>query len=241
MGQSIVAWVDTVQNLLSDQTGIDCSSDLAMAAGITPALAQFSIDQPRVKAVDITSAGRYVRLPSAVEGWTEGFSTIVSIEAPAGRTPPEVLFDSDWTMSRDPADPAAVRVLLPAGNAGQVCRFVFTTSWPAPTADAAVDQLGSVAFSAVTALAAAMVCSSLASESARDRQGALPTDFVDGSDRTRDLLDAARQWRTIYNTFIGLGVAGSDSASVSNRAMRSSSIGSASKRLAGSVQETFYG
>jgi hypothetical protein len=80
-----------------------------------------------------------------------------------------------------------------------------------------------------------MLCSALAVEAARDRQGAMPTDFVDGSDRSTELLAAAGQWRIVYNTFVGLGAVGSSSESASLRRMRSSTVGSSSKRLARTV------
>jgi hypothetical protein len=114
---------------------------------------------------------------------------------------------------------------------------VFTAAWPTPDNTESTDLIPPLGFSAICALAAAMVCTSLGAEAARDRQGAMPSDFVDGSDRSRDLLDAAQALRTIYHTFIGLGSAGGAAPSVSARTVRSTSLQSASKRMASTMPE----
>lgn len=239
MGQTLGTWIAQVQGLISDVDELDVSFQQVTDVGIVPALAQFSIDKPRWTAVDITAAGRYLPLPTEANGWVEGFSDIVSIDAPARQTPPNRLLDSDWELTRDPTTATTRRILIPPDQAGVLCRVVFTASWPTPTGDPTVDVLGPVPFQAVTSLAAALVCSSIASLAARDRQGALPTDFVDGSDRARQLLDAAQAWRTVYNTFIGLGsVAGQ--SSTSERAMRSTTLGSATKRLAADYEPLVF-
>jgi hypothetical protein len=239
MGQMLSTWTGQVQNLILDGAGVDVDEFQVFDVGVVPALAQFSIDKPRWTAVDITATGRYLALPESAEGWVEGFSEIISIDAPAGQTPPDRLLDSDWELTRDPATPTTARILLPAANAGDLCRVMFTTSWPTPNEDPDTDLLGPVPFQAVTALAAAMVCSSMAALAARDRQGALPTDFVDGSDRARQLLDAAQAWRIVYQTFIGLGTVAGQS-STSERAMRSSTLGSSTKRLSSGWEPLIY-
>lgn len=240
MGQTLSAWIAQVQSLISDVDELDVGFSQVMDVGIVPALAQFSIDKPRWAAVDITAAARYLPLPTEANGWVEGFSDVISIDAPARQTPPQRLLDSDWELTRDPTTATTRRILIPADQAGVLCRVVFTTSWPSPTSDPAVDLLGPVPFQAVTSLAAAMVCSSMASLAARARQGALPSDFVDGSDRARQLLDAAQAWRTVYNTFIGLGTIAGQS-STSERAMRSTTLGSSTKRLAGGYEPLVFG
>jgi hypothetical protein len=231
MGRPLGSWVTQVQSLILDGLGVDVDEIQVVDVGVTPALAQYSIDKPRRTAADIVASARYLPFPSEVQGWSEGFSEIVSIEAPAGKTPPDRLLDSEWDVVSDPASAAVARILLPSDHAGQTCRVSFTAAWPVPTTDPNVDVLGTVAFQAVCALAASMVCSSMAALAARDRQGALPTDFVDGSDRARQLLDAAQSWRIVYQTFIGLGSVAGGNPSTSERAMSSSTLGSSTKRL----------
>jgi len=229
MGQTLTVWTGKVQALVKDSAGLDADATLTQTAGIIPAVAQFSIDRPRLVAVDIVASGRYVRFPTEAEGWQEAFSTILRVEAPAGHTPPQVLDESSWSATRDPVLPGTARLLVPSDVAGVACRVVFLGAWPTPTAVAADDLLSPVAFQAVTSLAAAMVLTALAAEAARDRQGSMPTDFVDGGDRARSMLDAAAAMRVIYNTFIGLGSAGGEGVQPSRR-VRSAAVGSVSRR-----------
>jgi hypothetical protein len=231
MGHTISEWADRVATLIRDDQEIDIPNSFVRELGVFPAIAQFSIDHPRTTAIDVPSSGRYVPLPTVAQGWQEGWSEIRQVEAPAGKTPPAVLLDSGWQTVRDPSTPTVQRILIPADVENEQVRVIYTAAWPIPTDDPATDLIPELGFSAVCSLAAAMSCTALASEAARDRQGAMPSDFVDGADRARDLLDAATAFRTLYLTFIGLGAVGAQ-ASTSSREIRSSSVRGATKRLA---------
>lgn len=225
MGHTAVEWELRVLEKLNDVDQIDTSATSVVDVGVGPALAQFSIDRPRTAAVDLTPTGQHLALPTAVQGWVSGWSEITRIEAPAGQTPPCRIDPGQWVLTRDPDDPETVVVLLPAElAAGEQARVFFTTTWPSPTSTAADDLVPDIAFEAVTALAAAYVCVALATSAAFGRQAALPTSFVDGTERSRNLLDAADRLRTLYNTFIGLGQAGQSGGdgSVSAKVLRSS-------------------
>jgi hypothetical protein len=237
VGQTLVAWTSRTQLLLRDSGAIDVDATLVAEVGVKPAIAQFSIDRPRMAAVDVTASARFLPFPTEAQGWIEGFSTVQRIEAPAGLADPRPLADGDWSATRDPANAAVARILIAAGVAGETCRIMFTSAWPTPTATAADDLIGSIGFNAVTSLAAAMVLTALSAEAARDRQGAMPTDFVSGSDRARMFLDAAAAQRVIYHTFIGLGSVSPGQQSGS-RQVRSAPMGSAAKRLASTASAT---
>lgn len=240
MGQSIDTWRDRVLLMIRDAAAVDAPGNTAVELGVRPAIAQFSIDRPRVTAVDVLAVDRILPLPSQADGWQEGWSVVHQIEAPAGQTPPSVLLDTDWSSVRDPSTPTVQRILLPADVAGETCRIVFTAAWPMPTSTPADDLIPDIGFDAVCSLAAAMVCTGLASEAARDRQGAMPSDFIDGADRARDLLDAATAFRTIYHTFIGLGSAGTGGAPSSTaRVLRSTPTRGATRRLAERIDSTW--
>lgn len=233
MGQTALSWVNQVQLLIRDASGLDAAAADVELIGVRPAISQFSIDRPPVVAVDIVAASRYLPYPSEPQGWQEGFSEIRRIEAPAGQTPPQVLAVHQWEMTRDPVTPAIERILIPADVAGVSCRIVFTSVWPSPSTSAAADLIPAVGFTAVSSLAASMVLTSLATLAARDRQGSMPSDFVDGSDRARDLLDAAAQMRVLYNTFIGLASGPAGQAAVSSiRQLRSGRITSNAREMA---------
>lgn len=213
MGKTATEWTTQVSLLLRDSTNLDVSPGDVTSIGVLPALAQYSIDRPRSVAVDLTPSTYYLPLPAALDGWVSGWSRIESIEAPSGQTPSVRLANGSWVLTRDAVTPATQVVLMPFTlTAGQKARVFFTATWPTPTTVAADDLVPSVAFLPICSLAAAMCCWSLATEAARSRQGAMPTDFVDGSDRARNLLDVAAGMRVIYNTFIGLGVADGESS-----------------------------
>lgn len=240
MGQTLAAWTGRVQSLLKDSAGLDADATLAQSVGVVPALAQFSIDRPRLIAVDIAASGRYLPFPTEAQGWQEAFSTVLRVEAPAGQTPPQVLDPAVWSATRDPLLPGTARLLLPSDVSGVTCRVVFYGAWPTPGVVAADDLLSPVAFSAVTSLAAAMVLTALAAEAARDRQGAMPTDFVDGNDRARSFLDAAAANRVIYNTFIGLGSVSGSSSSAGSRVLRAAAVGSQSQRMSAATRRQWW-
>jgi hypothetical protein len=222
VGSTLTTWSTQVASLVRDASGVDVSSAQARDVGVIPALAQYSIDRPRTVVVDITRlADRYSAIPTPAQGWSDNWSQVTRVEVPAGQTPPQPV---DFEMTRDPSTPATQRILLPEGTGTGAVRVFFTAPWPTPTTDPAVDLVSPVGFSAVTSLAAAMVLLSMAAEASRSRQGALATDFVDGSDRTRDFLDVAAGLRVVYNTFIGLGQVAGQTPSASDRQLRSTKI-----------------
>jgi hypothetical protein len=228
MGRTLLEWTDQVGQILIDAAGVDSDDPQRFAIGVKPALSQYSIDEPNVVAVDLTPSDRWLPLPAAGDGWVNGWSRIVSLAWPADSDPPDYLEPSQWRFARDPSDAALRRILLPYDPGSDQVRVEFTSTWPTPTSDPEIDLLPSVAFDAVTSLAASMVLNALATEAARHRGGALATDFVDGTDRSRDLLEAARSLRILYNTFIGLGagagIGGAGAAGGGDRVLRSTRI-----------------
>lgn len=241
MGQTLTAWVTRVSGWLRDDAGIDATEQQILDTGLSPAWVQLAVDKPRVVAIDVAAAGRIVPLPSAAQGWLSTWSQIVGVESPAGQVPPARIDGDEWSWTRDPSDPSIERLLLPADAQGAV-RLFFTTAWPTPTTDPDADLIDPVGFEAVSALAASMVLTAMANEAAKGRQGALATNFVDGSDRSQRLLDAARALRIIYNTYVGLGQRDgldpryggtTSSESSSHRSLRSMRLGGGVKQRGG--------
>lgn len=208
MGHTIAEWRAKVLDLVRDASSKDLSTAQAETVGIRPALAQYSVDRPRELVVEQAgTASPYLSLPA---GWVSGVSRLVSIEYPARANPPNYLDAQSWSVVRSVANVAVEQILLdrtPA--ASEYVRFRFTGAWPYPSATAVDDLVDDVAYEAVTALAASFCEISLASEAARSRSGALPTDFADGRDRHRSLLEAASRHRAVYDRFLGLATEGS--------------------------------
>jgi hypothetical protein len=212
MGHTLDGWQAKVGELVRDVGSVDLTASQIVTVGLAPAMAKYSTDRPRTVAVEVAgAASSYLDLPA---GWLPGFSTLSDIEFPARQNPPRNLDPRDWRITRDPSDITVQQILLlrhtPA--ASQYVRLFFTAPWPMPTGvsgadpeDPMADLLDDLAFEAVAALAASFCCVSLAGEASRSRSGALPSDFSDGRDRGRNLMDAARMYRSSYDSFVGIG------------------------------------
>jgi hypothetical protein len=119
---------------------------------------------------------------------------------------------------------------------GALVRVAYSSSAPLPypTDDAADDLVPEGAFVFVAALAAGYVCLYLLAEAARDRQGAIPTDFANGSDRAQMLQQQADRLMNIYRTYMGLaplGAAGGVPTSPSKPAYGRFTIGTGTGSL----------
>lgn len=202
MGHTLEQWQSQVSGLVRD-AGVDLTATQVAQVGVVPALNLFSIDRPRDLVVEQTGTGSaYLVLPA---GWVAGFSRITTVEFPARQNPPNLLDDQAWQLTRSPSDVTLERILLleATPSTSQYVRLAFTAPWPTPTSDATVDQVDDVAFHAVCNLAASFCLVHLAAETSRSRMGAMPTNFVDGAQRTRDLRDIAKEYRGVYDRFLG--------------------------------------
>lgn len=210
MGHTITQWRDKVEALVRDDSNLDVSSDQIEAAGLRPAINQYSIDRPRVVVTEAAGTGTaYLALPS---GWVDGFSSLRSIEHPARQNPPQMLDGQSWRIVRSTADVTVEQILVDrAPSVSEYYRVEFTAPWPYPTSTASDDKIDDVAHEAVAALAAAFVCNSQLVEASRSRRGSIPTQVVSGEDRARSLQTAAKRLEEIYGRFIGLDLNDSSS------------------------------
>ncbi len=212
MGHTIDQWQAKVGELVRDVGSVDLTASQIVTVGLAPAIARYSKDRPRTVAAEVDGAGTsYLDLP---EQWAAGFSSLVEVEFPARQNPPTILDTQSWRMTRDPVDIDVQTILLAHTPAvGQYVRLFFTAPWPLPTDSADDDSIDDLAFEAVAALAASFCCISLAGEASRSRSAALPSDFSDGRERGRNLVDAAHMYRSSYDSFVGIR-AGDDGGEV---------------------------
>lgn len=206
MGHTLVEWQDHVGELLLN-VGADLSPEQITTVGIIPALTRFSLDRPYRDLVEVAGDGSaYLDLPA---GWVQGFSSVTEVEYPARQDPRQVLDDQAWSLVRSPADVSVRQILLDrTPTSAQWVRLTFTRPWPIPTTDVDDDMLNDLSYEAVAALAASKCLVSLASQAARSRAGAMPTDFSDGRERARNLGEAADRYLSAYQSFIGIGSKG---------------------------------
>lgn len=208
MGSTLAQWRDRIEALVRDSSNVDVSTSQVDEVGIGPALAQFSIDRPRQVVEQGAGAGSaYLALPAS---WSAGHSDLLAVEYPTGDNPPTLLDEQSWRLVRDPDDVNTTVIALHGLTAavGNNYRLTYTAPWPTPDADAATDLIDSVSFVAVTSLAASFLLNHLAAEAARQRDGAIDSDFVSGDDRHRTLLDTARAYRETYDGLLGRGATG---------------------------------
>lgn len=210
MGHTLGEWIAKVGALLKDSSQKDIGVDVE-AVGIRPAIGRYSIDRPYEAQADAVGNGTaYYPVPP---GWLVGFSILRAVEFPAHQNPPQFLDDQEWTVCLSPSDITSWQVMFLTAFPGlnQSIRYSYTVPWAYPTTDATVDLIDTVAFEAVSALAAAHCCRALAIEAARNLRGALPTDLVDGTNRVAILSKAADAMEAIYERFLGLQEGGPSS------------------------------
>jgi hypothetical protein len=204
MGHTLTEWSTRVGELLRDETGKDVSTAQVQSTGLRPAFAQYSSDRPRTIVTEAAGTGSpYLAVPA---GWMADVSSLEQVEHPARQNPPALLDSQSWAIVRDPADVTVTKILLlnRTPTVTEYVRLTFTGAWPFPTGVAGDDLVDDMAFEAVCNLAASHACIALAGQAARARAGALPTDFVDGRDRSRLLLEAAKRYRGVYEAYLGL-------------------------------------
>lgn len=203
MGHTTPQWRDRISRWLQDVARVDASSVDLDAVAIEPALSQYGIDVPLETTTEQAGSGtEYQVMPS---GWVPGYSTLAVVEFPARQNPPRVLDRSQWLLTRSPTVVGTQVVLLDhVAAASDYVRMTYTIAWPLPDlVDATVDQVPDPAFPFVCALGASYATTAIMAMAARDRMGSMPTDVVDGRDRTRNLQDAAKALSNTYQQYLG--------------------------------------
>lgn len=214
MGHTLAQWQLKVSAIVRDAR-IDADLEQIESTGLRPAFAQFSIDRPRMLVTEV--AGDDVATFDLPVGWVAGFSSLESLEFPARETPAVFVDRQAFMLVRSAADPTVEQILFLDGStpaASQYVRFWFTAPWPYPTNDVddpdadpptvIVDQVNDIAYEAVAALAASLVCTSLSVELSRRRGGTAGTDFGIGDADDAALRESARTLRGTYMRFLGI-------------------------------------
>lgn len=207
MGHTLADWDQRVALWLHDEPGVDTpASRVIEDVAIPAALAQYGQDRGSDrKVVEIAGNGTaYYTIP----GFDETTDSILAVEYPARFSPPRYVDGSLYTFGRDPTD-VTLRKLVFLGAqppVGQYLRVTFASSasLPYPTSTAADDLVPDAHFVFVCALAASYCCVQLLTEAMRNRQAAIPTDFVDGSGQSLMLQQAADRLQNIYRSALGL-------------------------------------
>lgn len=207
MGHTIADWDQRIALWLHDEAGTDTpASRVIEDIAIPAALSQYAQDRGSNRSVvEIAGNGTsYYTIP----GFDETSDAILAIEYPARFSPPRYIDQSLYTFGRDPVDVTQRKLIFLGAQppTGQFLRVTFASSaaLPYPTSDPAVDLVPEGHFVFVCALAASYCCTQLLTQAMRNRQAAVPTDFVDGASQSLMLQQASDRLQNIYRSVLGL-------------------------------------
>jgi hypothetical protein len=212
MGHTLSDWEQRVSLWLHDIPELDVSaSSMIEQIALPAALAQYGQDRtPPPLVVELAGNGTgYYTLP----GFDAETDAVIRVEFPGRQTPAEYLDAAMYGIGRDPLNVTLTKLVLlgvtPAASQWLRVTYTSTAGPPFPTEDPTTDTVPEGAFVFVCALAAAYCCIHLLAEASRDRQGSMPTDFAQGTDRATMLQATADRLTNLYRTFMGLPPVGS--------------------------------
>lgn len=180
-----------VQGKVRDSAQVLASADYEQ--GISEAAARYCSDRPRLLVADITGTGATdYPLP---EGWTDGLSTVVSIEYPVGGNPETLLDQNQWQVYRSPS--GLVLRFRSAPASGSVARLLYTGSYstaeiPAHDRDAVMN------------LAAGICCRMLAARYAQTGDPTIMADSVNYRSKMDEFRRLADSYEAQYRTHLGI-------------------------------------
>ena len=180
-------------------------SDEQIVRAIGAAVVTYSRDRPSVLVAALSGDGTAYEfaLPA---GWVWGFSTVVSVEYPAGERPAQFVDASDYSVVERPGSPDPVRLLrfetiTPASGAGNISltytgRHRHTTGTSTIVAD---DH------EALVWLAASLAAETLAAKFAASSDATIAADAVNHRDGESRWRSVARTFRARYDEHMGKG------------------------------------
>jgi hypothetical protein len=193
-----------VQSVLQQQhayLSFETNGDVEMA--IRDALEHYSSDVPRIAVVDVAGDGATydLALPS---GYVQQFSSIHSIEYPAGNYPATYLEPSDWDYYQN-ASATVIRLLSAVPNTGETVRLRYTamhTLDDFDSASATTIWLGHA--EAFVKLVAAKCLDRLAARFLYEQESQFSIDTVDRGSRTDQARRLGRAFMEQYREVVGV-------------------------------------
>jgi hypothetical protein len=181
------------------------SDPLDFDNSIAEALKRYSKTRPRLACIDIPGTGSHdYALPI---GWSDGFSTIVSIETPIGNVPETLLDTDEWSLYMTPTG-TKLR-LLDAPAATETVRMLFTqlhTEATLPVADS----------DAVANLAASLCCRQLAAAYSNTSDPTIQADVVNYRSKSGEYTRLADSLEKLYKEHLGIKADDTTAAAMTN-------------------------
>lgn len=171
---------------------------------VQDALGHAELDRPLQLVVDI--AGDDTQDLALPTSYIKGFSTIESVESPAGENPPVYLTpDDDWFVYEDPSKPAGqqnrLRFRWTQPAVGDNVRVVFTARYTLTVSSANLDP---AEFLAVLYKALVFCYQALASTFVQSQNSSISADSVDYGSRAQNFLFLAERYEQSYKRAVGL-------------------------------------
>lgn len=184
-----------VTNFVRDDAGKITPTDIDLA--ITGAVERYSQDRPVETAEDLVGvSGTLIALPTA---WEPGFSSLISLESPIRKYPPDYLSSDSYALYLDVG--GLCLMLASSLPAGSTLRAVFTVRH---TLTGLIDTIPSGRREAVAKLAAASLCEQLAALYASETDSTMGADRAMGQSRSQAYAARARDYRKQYQDTVGV-------------------------------------
>jgi hypothetical protein len=166
---------------------------------IQAAVLRYSHDRPRHVTVDEVSTGGGYRLPLPA-GWVDLFSALISVEYPVGDEPqPSFVDRSEIELYRAPSG-QLIGLPVSVGD-GETVRITYTQHH---VLDESTDTIPEVHREGVAALAAAVLCSEVASSYASDGGSSFGADTADHRTKTDRWRSLANDYGKRYRRIVGV-------------------------------------
>lgn len=170
------------------------------------ALARYARDVPRAIVEDLSGDGGTYDFTLA--SYSDGFSTVRSVEYPAGRRPAVYLEPGDYAIYRT-ANTTKLRLQDVTPSTGETVRVVYTALHTIENLDLATSTtVPSWHEDAVVSLAAARLLYRLADRFLHEQEATIAVDSVNRTTKSEDASRRARDLEKVYQSIVGSGAGG---------------------------------
>ena len=179
---------------------------------ISAALKKYSGHRPRIVVEDEVGTASFDYAVTLLADWTEGFSTIKSVEYPVDDTEAtaSILDEEAWRIYQKPAG-KYLRLLEDTPAATENLRIDYTALH---TCTDAVCTVPAFDEEALQMLAAALFCEMLAAYYAQTSDSTIQADSVDHKSKASEYSARARAYRKMYYDHLGIKEGETPAASV---------------------------
>lgn len=189
---------------LGDTADVQLLTDTELDGYIGAATARYSLDCPRMVAVDADPDGtHFLALPTS---WVEGLSHLEAVEYPIGETPPVYL---DPREVRFYQSPTALKLYFETAPAigTDTLRLIFTAG-RVFAAQAANTTVVDVHFYPVCDLAVSRSCDAIAQKYAQAGEPIIGADFVEHRTKADIWASRAKRFEALYRSVIAPSAGG---------------------------------